>query len=498
MPDFATPTDTEKYSHKFPKLNYNLLGQTNLHISPAGFGSYRVHISIDEHRQALEHALLNGINLIDTSSNYGDGGSEELVGALIKNLAKEKKIKREEVVIVSKVGYLQGQNLQLSQQLRQQGRPFPELVEYADGLEHCIHPDFIADQLTRSLNRLQLKTIDVYLLHNPEYYLLWAHKQGMELTTARSEYYRRIEQAFMHLEIEAQNGRIRYYGISSNTFPIPANRYDFTSLEKIWGIAENISPKHNFSVVQFPMNLLEPGAATEKNQPQNQTILEFAKSKNMAVLVNRPLNAFSNNQMTRLVSLEMSAEFEENILQKKFNTIVKLENDFVNKILPSLKTEEDIQKKLSGYFSSSSYLYANWQKLGPYWQWIESQARFLTDQVSFAVQMVNEIADKNESSIKWLDNYVDTFNNLLDYLTLYYGQKTFKDNTIVFQDFKEKNVNLKEMNSLQQLAIISLVSNKAISSTLVGMRHIEYVEDILNILKQPKIDFASDFWHKLK
>ena len=62
--------------------------------------------------------------------------------------------------MISKVGYLQGENLALSRQRKNEGRPFQELVEYDQGLEHCIHPEFIEDQLTRSLNRLKLETLD--------------------------------------------------------------------------------------------------------------------------------------------------------------------------------------------------------------------------------------------------------------------------------------------------------------------------------------------------
>jgi aryl-alcohol dehydrogenase-like predicted oxidoreductase len=498
MPHFATLENTKQYSKKFPEIKYNPLGQTNLSTSPAGFGSYRVHISVDEHSLALEHALLNGINLIDTSSNYADGGSEELIGAVIKNLVSEKRISREEIVVVSKVGYLQGQNFQLSQQLKQQNKSFPELVEYANGLEHCIHPDFIEDQLTRSLNRLQLKTIDVYLLHNPEYYLLWAHKQGMDLAQAQEEYYRRIEQAFMHLEIEVQNGRIRHYGISSNTFPVASNRYDFTSLEKVWDIAEGLSPSHNFRAVQMPMNLLEHQAITEKNQSKNKTVLEFAESKKLAVLVNRPLNAFSNNQLRRLVSLETNQSFDLNILQEKFSAIKKLELDFTDKILPSLKTDEDNQKNLAGYFSSGSYLSENWQKLGPYWQWIGSQAQFLTEQISYAVQLVNEIADNSDETIKWLDKYVELFNDLLGYMTLYYGDKTARDNNNLFQQIKTNNDNFKNNKSLQQLAVLSLTGTKSISCALVGMRRVQYVDNIINTLKSYESDIEGGFWVKLK
>ena len=95
MPSFATKNATLQFSQNFPDLKYNKLGYTGLNISPAGFGSYRVHISVDEHRQALKHAIQNGINLIDTSSNYADGGSEELIGYVIHEMTQSKQIKRD-------------------------------------------------------------------------------------------------------------------------------------------------------------------------------------------------------------------------------------------------------------------------------------------------------------------------------------------------------------------------------------------------------------------
>ncbi len=91
--------------------------------------------------------------------HYADGGSETLVGQVLEKLIDSGDLARDEVVVVSKVGYLQGQNYALSRKRSQQGRPFPELVEYGEGLEHCIHPDFLRDQLNRSLERLNLETL---------------------------------------------------------------------------------------------------------------------------------------------------------------------------------------------------------------------------------------------------------------------------------------------------------------------------------------------------
>jgi aryl-alcohol dehydrogenase-like predicted oxidoreductase len=155
------------------------LGRTRLTVSRAGFGCYRVSTGVSEHARALHHALASGINLIDTSANYADGGSEELVGQVIDHLVESGEMRRDSVVVVSKAGYLQGQNYALSQERKRRGEPFPDLVLYGEGLEHCIHPEFLQDQLTRSLERLGLQTLDVFLLHNPEYYLGWAVKHGL-------------------------------------------------------------------------------------------------------------------------------------------------------------------------------------------------------------------------------------------------------------------------------------------------------------------------------
>jgi aryl-alcohol dehydrogenase-like predicted oxidoreductase len=294
LPNKALSKATKEFGEKYPELSYNPLGDTGLFCSQAGFGSYRIHKSIPEHKEALIYAIENGINLIDTSANYTDGSSEELIGAVLSELTTNKKIERNNLIIITKAGYLQGQNYKESQNRKNQNKTWLDLVEYGPGIEHCIHPEFLEDQLNRSLGRLQIDTIDFYLLHNPEYYLSWAHKVGISLTEARQEYYQRISQAFHYLEKEVAKGRIQYYGISSNTFPAHTDEFNYTSLETIWHIANNITSKHHFRAVQMPMNLIEHQAVTTINQPSMQSALEFACNKGLAVLINRPFNEFLN------------------------------------------------------------------------------------------------------------------------------------------------------------------------------------------------------------
>ncbi|MEK7357217.1 MAG: aldo/keto reductase, partial [Bdellovibrionota bacterium] len=84
------------------------LGTTDLTVSRVGFGCYRVHEFEPDHREALKSALLSGVNLIDTSTNYTDGSAERLVGDITRELFDAEQLEREEIVIVTKVGYVQG------------------------------------------------------------------------------------------------------------------------------------------------------------------------------------------------------------------------------------------------------------------------------------------------------------------------------------------------------------------------------------------------------
>ncbi len=245
----------------------------------------------------MEKALLGGVNLIDTSTNYTDGSSESCIGSV---LAQKQ---REELIVVSKVGYVQGQALLLARSREQRGAAFPEMVKYTEGCWHCIHPEFIADQLGRSLGRLQVEKVDVYLLHNPEYFFTDATKRrkGAPLEMLQGKFYDRIRRAFSHLEDEVRRGRIGFYGVSSNTFGGPTSDPEATSLERMWTIAGEVTPEHHFAVVQLPGNLVESGAMRTRNSVTGtRTVLDFAREHDLAVLINRPLNAFYREQLIRL------------------------------------------------------------------------------------------------------------------------------------------------------------------------------------------------------
>ncbi|HTS01003.1 MAG TPA: aldo/keto reductase, partial [Thermoanaerobaculia bacterium] len=59
------------------------------------------------HRRAHLEALEAGVNLVDTSTNYADRHSETLVGEVLAAALARGFVRREDVVVVTKAGYLQ-------------------------------------------------------------------------------------------------------------------------------------------------------------------------------------------------------------------------------------------------------------------------------------------------------------------------------------------------------------------------------------------------------
>ena len=334
----ATAEGTRARTAKLPAGSSRALAATGLTVSAIGFGGYRIDDATPQHRAALTQALRSGLNLIDTSTNYTDGHSERLVGEVVGHLVEQGELTRSEVVLVSKAGYVQGQNYQLASARKGVGKAFPDMVEYADGLWHCIHPQWLEDQLSRSLERLGVATLDVLLLHNPEYFLADATKRGQPLDAARDEFYRRLELAFMYLEGEVAKGRIAYYGVSSNTVAGKPEARDTTDLSRMIAAAESAAPTgHHFCVLQLPLNLLESSALFQSGG----SLLEQAHRRGVAVLANRPLNAIRGNNILRLaepVRPEKAPKFEF-----VRGNLLALEREFRETIAPRIELGNNVQ-----------------------------------------------------------------------------------------------------------------------------------------------------------
>ncbi len=500
----ATTEGTQAYFEKLgtdriPQHAIRTFGKTGWRVSGIGFGGYRIHHNSAEHGKALRHALLNGINLIDTSSNYGDGGSEMLIGNLLQQMFERGELDRDEVVVVSKAGYVQGQNMALAQQQESAGTPFPDMVRYTDSCWHCIHPEFLQDQLSRTLERLHLSHLDVYLLHNPEYFLTQSKKtNGRSRQQIEDAYYGRIRLAFEWMEQKVAEGKIKAYGVSSNTLPAPAEEPEFTSLEKLLEQARKVSQKHSFQVIQFPFNLLESGAATETNQASGEsTLLQLAREQGLATMVNRPLNAAFGNSMIRLANFrETEPRSITETFHKKLTTLQRLEKQYRDEFIGKIKV--DIPKeKLEKLFALSRQLDNALSYFQDWEQWDHVRQNLLFPQTMNSLSYLSQ-GISGDAWEKWRDAYATMAIAFFEAISRKYENQA-QERSIKFSGkLKSLNGDLATSPSLAQQALRVLVSTPGVDCVLLGMRQVGYVEDALAALKSDPIPEAVDLLIDLK
>ncbi|MDO1445197.1 aldo/keto reductase [Rhodocytophaga aerolata] len=150
-------------------MKYNLLGNSGLQVSEISFGCMSLGEDHVENARILHQALDEGINLFDTADLYGQGLNEISVGRAFQG-------KRDKVILATKVG----------NQWRKDG----------SGWDWNPTKAYILEAVEQSLQRLQTDYIDLYQLH------------GGTLDDP-------IDETIEAFELLKQQGKIRYYGISS-------------------------------------------------------------------------------------------------------------------------------------------------------------------------------------------------------------------------------------------------------------------------------------------
>jgi aryl-alcohol dehydrogenase-like predicted oxidoreductase len=168
-------------------MEYHLLGKSDLKISHVGFGCMSLDATDPGAEKVLREAFSLGINYFDTADLYQHGMNEELLGRAFRG-------KRDRVILASKAG----------NQWRPDGK----------GWDWNPSPKYILECVDRSLRRLQTDYIDLYQLH------------GGTIDDP-------IEEIIETFEWLKEQGKIRYYGISSirpNVIREYANRSQIVSV----------------------------------------------------------------------------------------------------------------------------------------------------------------------------------------------------------------------------------------------------------------------------
>lgn len=197
-------------------MKYRKLGRTGIEVSEIGYGAWGIGGvqwqggDDEEAKRALNLAIDQGLNFIDTALAYGDGHSEKLVGEVAR-------ARKERLYLASKVP---PKNLEWpAKQV-----PLHDVFPY----------DYIIECTEQSLRNLGVDCLDIQQLH--VWNDTWAHQNEWL-------------DAFMKLR---EDGKVRYFGLSLNDYQ-PANAIEVLKL----GYIDTVQVIYNI-FEQAPENELYP------------------------------------------------------------------------------------------------------------------------------------------------------------------------------------------------------------------------------------------------
>lgn len=224
------------------KLDYRKLGNTGLDVSriclgTMGFGRpetgvFPWAVDYDKSEQVVKKALDLGINFFDTANIYSYGDSEEFLGKALKKYAN-----RDEVVVATKVFFSQSDK--------------PN--------QHGLSRKAIMTQIDKSLKRLDMDYVDLYIIH-------------------RWDYNTPIEETMEALHDVVKSGKARYIGASA--------MYSW-QFER----AQAVAREHNwteFVSMQDHLNLLY--------REEEREMLPLCEDENIAVT---PYSPLASGHLTR-------------------------------------------------------------------------------------------------------------------------------------------------------------------------------------------------------
>jgi len=286
----ATWAYRDEHGDRFARTYFRRFGDGV--VSSIGLGTYLgdpTDEADERYHDAVVRALESGISVVDTAINYRNQRSERVVGRAVEDAD----VDREAVLVATKGGFVPFDGERPDDPgrwIREQyvDTGIVDVDDLARG-QHCIAPDYIEDQLDRSLDNLGLDTIDLYYVHNPETQL-----------TARSRevVYDQLEATFTRLEERAVAGDLRHYGVATwEAFRVGPGDDSYLSLAEVVERARSAADAAgnaatHFRAVQLPFNVVMADAFTVQGQTGadgEQSALWFAHDAGLDVFTSASL-----------------------------------------------------------------------------------------------------------------------------------------------------------------------------------------------------------------
>jgi aryl-alcohol dehydrogenase-like predicted oxidoreductase len=236
------------------------LGNSDMDISRVGFGAWAIGggdyafgwgpQDDAESIATIEHAVASGINWIDTAAIYGLGHSEKVVGQALKNIPAS-----DRPYIFTKCSLVWNEKREIS---------------------HNLKADSIRAEVDKSLQRLDVDTIDLYQIHWPQF------------TPDSPD--DDIEEGWATLKEIKDAGKVRWIGVSN--FSVPQLKW----IRKI-----------------SPVTSLQPPYSAIRRDIEDE-ILPYCEAHNIGTIVYSPMQSgLLTGKMTR----ERVANFPDDDFRKR-------------------------------------------------------------------------------------------------------------------------------------------------------------------------------------
>lgn len=352
----ATKNGTYNFAKRFSHYKDFYVKHNNLIFSKLGLGTfnkepYKEENYVYDYIKGVKEAIKNGVNLIDTASNYRYGRSEKEISLALSELFESGEVKREELIVCSKGGFIQLEY------------PFPEnphkwiedniiktFLAKREDIEldqHCMTPDFLEWSCKKSLDNLHIDCIDIYFLHNPE----------MQMQKLKyDKFLDKIGQIFERFETLVSSGQIKSYGVAVwNAFINHESLNEHINLEDLVKVAQKVGGEnHNFKYAQTPFNMAKTPIYTMPTQSINGekcTLLQAAHRLKIGVISSSSLlqmNLFKSSFKADIgYLLDSSLTLENDIqlaLQFVRSTLGIVSSLFVSKEPKHIKNNLQISK----------------------------------------------------------------------------------------------------------------------------------------------------------
>jgi hypothetical protein len=242
---------------------------------------------------------------------------------------------------------------------------------------------------------------------------------------------------------------------------------------------------HHFTVLQCPMNLFESGALLTANTgPSNsRTLLELAQAEEVAILLNRPLNAIEvkGGGMVRLAELPVEAPTVP--FDQQRDKVAALEQEYRREIASQIQNPgQGLPPK--DYFTWADELTKIRPRVQNLEQWEQIESQMIAPHINQVLRALTQslTGDLSERWEDWRERYLPELLALLRELRREATLKSLEKTQAVTKLIDPLLPEGRRKEPLSRKALWILASTPGVTSVLNGMRTPAYVDDSLAIL----------------